>query len=199
VVAAALGRGEEVYRVSVLARGTALGATAAGGDDKVVHTAAELGDRLTMALAGTAAEEALLGGSSTTAAEDVARATALAREMVGLYGMSPAVGRVRVLARSGSYLDDGSAAFDAVGPRTLEAFDAEVRRLLTAAEAQARAIVEANRPALDALVARLNAEETLEGDELTALLATVVPAPHPGSNGSSPKRVRATVRAGTAG
>jgi cell division protease FtsH len=195
VVAAALGHGDEVYRVSVLARGRGLGATAAAGDDKVVHTAAELGDRLTMALAGTAAEEAVLGQASTTAAEDVGRATALAREMVGLYGMSETVGRVRVLARAGSYLDDGSAAFDAVGPRTLEAFDAEVRRLLGDAEARARAIVDANRPALDALVDRLGTAETLEGDELAALLARVVPAPHPGSNGSGAKRARARVGA----
>jgi cell division protease FtsH len=191
VVAAALGHADEVHRVSVVARGRALGTTALDADDRALHTQGELADRLVMALAGTAAEEALLGSTSTTAADDVERASALAREMVGLYGMSPAVGRVRVLNRTSTYLGDGAVSFEAVSARTVEAFDAEVRRLLEAAEARARAILADNELALDALVERLRAEETLEGEALSELLAPVVPAPPSSTNGSSAKRARA--------
>jgi cell division protease FtsH len=191
VVAAAVGHGGEVHRVSVVARGRALGTTALGGDEKVLHTAAEMADRLTMALAGTAAEEAILGSTSTTAADDVEQATAIAREMVGLYGMSAAVGRIKVLSRTVGYLGDDGVVLEAVSGRTVELFDTEVRRLIDTAEARARAILSDNRAALDALVARLEVDETLEGEALGPLLASVVPAPPVAANGSGRKRARA--------
>jgi cell division protease FtsH len=165
-----------------------------GGDDRVLHTAAELTDQLTVALAGTAAEDAYLGSTSTTAEDDIDRATALARQMVGLYGMSAAVGRVKILSRSLSYLGDDGVSLEAVSGRTVETFDAEVRRLIDAAEARAKAILEDNRSVLDALVTRLEVDETLEDEALATLLAPVVPAPPASTNGSS-KRKRAAAGA----
>jgi cell division protease FtsH len=188
VVATALGLGSEVHRVSVVARGRALGTTALGGDDKALHTTADLEARLTMALAGTAAEDAILGSVSTTAEDDVERATAVARQMVGLYGMSAAVGRVRILSRSSNYLGDDGVSFEAVSARTVEAFDAEVRRLIDTAEARAKAILSDNRAQVETLVNRLEADETLEGATLGQLLATVVPAPPAVTNGSATRK-----------
>ncbi len=174
LVATALGHGQEVRRVSVVSPGGSPGATAMGSDDGVPYTPAEMADRLVMALAGAAAEEAVLGSVSTTAEDDIGRATALARLMVGRCGMSEAVGRVRVLARSGSGPDDGDLSLEPVSAATVEAFDAEVRRLIQTAEARAKAILEDNRPHLDAMVARLETEETLERDALAQVLSLVV-------------------------
>jgi cell division protease FtsH len=177
----------------VVARGRGLGASAVATDgDRALLTVAEMQAQLTMAMGGVAAEDTRLGSTSTTAEDDIERATNLARQMVGLYGMSETVGRVRVLSRAATYLGDDGTSLDTVSARTVEAFDAEVRRLLAAAEARARAIVADNSAHLDALVERLQAEETLEGDALASLLARVVPVPLAGANGSAGTDTRAT-------
>jgi len=196
VVATALGHGQEVQRVSVVSPGGAPGATAMG-DDGAPHTPAEMADRLVMTLAGAAAEDAVLGSVSTAAEADIGRATGIARQMVGRFGMSETVGWIRVLSSSDDRAGDDGLSFEPVSPATVEAFDREVRRLIETAEARAKAILNDNRSHLDAMVARLETDETLERDALAQLLGLVVAAPPVDtSNGSpAPKRRRPVSRA----
>ncbi|HEV3498204.1 MAG TPA: AAA family ATPase, partial [Actinomycetes bacterium] len=151
-VAAAAGRAADVARVSVVARGRGLGAASVTGDSALA-TAGELEAKLRIALGGIAAEVMELGESSTTAADDLSLATATAREMVGTYGMSAALGRLRLMSQSGGYLGENTATIDGVSDATLASFDDEVRRLLAAAEAQATEALDDNHELLTSLVA----------------------------------------------
>ena len=108
--------------------------------------------------------------------------------MVGTYGMSAALGRLRLMSTSGGYLGQGTAVIDDVSDATLAGFDDEVRRLLAAAEAQATATLEDNAELLEHLAARLEEVETLEGEELDAFLGLAVASPSPMTNGSGAAR-----------
>src|SRR3954447_23319059 len=176
VAAAAVARADEIHRLSILARGRGLGLVSVRlASDSVLFTADELFDELVVSLGGLAAEELMLGSPSTGAEQDLEHATQIARELVGRYGMSERLGRVRLLTHDADeYLGGGAALMD-VSERTHEAFDEEVRRLLDEAETRARAVVGANREALDGLVATLLERETLEGAALASALSGVRP------------------------
>jgi cell division protease FtsH len=172
VVAAAHGMRDEVHRVSILARGRGLGLTSVRLEsDAVLHTPTDLAAQLVVAFGGLAAEEVVLGESSTGAEQDIEHSTHLARQLVGRYGMSERLGRVRLLASEADEYLGITAGLAAMSEHTHEEFDAEVRRLLDHAEEQARATVEAHRAVLDNLVERLLERETLEGEALTEALA----------------------------
>jgi cell division protease FtsH len=174
IAAAAMDRGDDVHRLSILTRGRGIGLTSVRLDsDSVLFTADDLVAQLVVGFGGLAAEMVVLGSPSTGAEQDLEHATQLARELVGRYGMSERLGRVRLLAHDADEYLDGSVALAAMSERTHEAFDEEVRRLLDDAERQAKAVVEANREVLDGLVATLLERETLEGEALTGLLAGV--------------------------
>src|SRR5204863_80418 len=137
--AAARGHLEEVHRVTILARGRGLGLTSVRMDsDAVLHTAQDLFGQLVIAFGGLAAEEEVLGESSTGAEQDLEHATELARELVGRYGMSERLGRVRLLARDPDEFLGAAAGLNAMSEKTHQTFDEEVRRLLDEAEKRAR-------------------------------------------------------------
>jgi cell division protease FtsH len=191
VVATALGRGDDVHRVSILARGAGVAQTSMGGDgDRVLLTDTEIEDRLAIAMAGVAAEAAICGRPSTTAEDDISQATALAKQMVGLYGMSPGIGPVSVLNRNGGFLG-GGAHLEAVAEQTLEIFDTEVRRLIEAAKDKAAEVLAGRRPALEAIATRLQEDESLEGTVLKELLGGVA-AWQPAANGQTTATLPAT-------
>ena len=181
LVGAAGGQAEEIQRVSIVARGQGLGATAAGGDgDRVLLTSQECQAKLATAMAGIAAETLIFDDSSTTAADDIQRASTLAKEMVGVYGMSAALGPVRLLNHYEGFLD-GQSTMEDISEHTLAAFDQEVKTLVSAAQQQATHLLQHNRHTLNEMAELLQQQETLEGPELVELLATVSPA-----NGSLP-------------
>ncbi len=175
VVASALGRRSDLHRISILAQGAGLAKTSLGGDgDRVLLTDTDIQDRLAIMMAGSAAEAGTFGRTSTIAEDDISQATGLAKEMVGLYGMSAGLGPVRVLHRYGGFLGNGSS-MEAVAEQTIQAFDVEVRRLVEAARDRASQLLKDRLPALNALVAALEEEETLEGAALEELLDAVAP------------------------
>jgi cell division protease FtsH len=176
VVGAALSGIDDVHRVSVLARGRTVAATSLTSEEGVRPTAA-LQHRLATLLAGVAAERLVLGEVSTGGEGDLEEATELARDMVARYGMSDALGPVRLLASSTQgFLGDAPPIAD-LAPGTREALDAEVRRLLVEADAAAAEILARHRAVVDALVARLLVEEHVEGAELGEILDPVVNPP----------------------
>ena len=176
VVAAALGRTTALQKVSIIARGRGLGHLALLGEDKTVLTRDDMTARVTVAMAGFAAEEMVYGQPSTGSEQDVERATDTARDIAGRYGMSTRVGPVRILGTDREVFlgRDYLQARDVSQP-TLEHLDAEVRRIVEEEKDAARSILTSNRAALEELGEALVAEETVQGTKLHLILRQVHP------------------------
>jgi cell division protease FtsH len=174
VVAAALGRAGSIERVSIVARGRGIGHLAMLANESLFATRSEMESLIAIAIGGAAAEEMALGESSTGAEADLVRATDTARDIAGRYGMSPRLGRVRVLHEQREvFLGRDYLQTRDVSQPTLEHLDAEVRRIVEEQEALARTILGANRRAFAALAQALDAEETVQGPPLADMLAQV--------------------------
>lgn len=175
VVAAGLGVGAEIPKVSIVARGSGLGHLAVLGEDRALLTRDDLQDRIVVALAGIAAEEMVFGHPSSGSEHDLERATAAARDMAGRFGMSPRLGRARVLQDRGDvFLGRDYLVAGDVSQPTLEHLDVEVRRILAEQEQVARQILYANRTALQSLAAELTRNETVHGAGLDHILSGVL-------------------------
>jgi cell division protease FtsH len=176
VVAAALGRHEDLHRVTVLSRGRTVAAATFGDSEATLLTRSSLHAQLVATLGGIAAEELVLGEGSTGAEQDLEHATGLARDMVTRYGMSDVVGPLRLQVKAGEgYLGDDSQLVD-LSDATQREVEGAIRALVEQARTEATAILRAHRAELDGLAARLDAEETLEGEVLEAALAPLMAA-----------------------
>ena len=176
VVAAALGRHEDVHRVTVLSRGRTVAAATFADTEATLLTKSALHAQLVATLGGIAAEELVLGEGSTGGEQDLEHATDLARDMVTRYGMSEEVGPVRLQVKAGEgYLGDDSALVD-LSPETQRDVEDAVRRLITSAQDEATQVLRDHRGELDSLALRLNDEETLEGEVLEEALAPLLSA-----------------------
>ena len=157
---------DPVRTVSIVPRGRALGVTLQRPEaDRYGYSATYLRGRLVGALGGRAAEELIYGDLTTGAESDLEQVTQLARQMVGRWGMSRAVGPVSVLPRP----DDEQRLVpggDGAAPHTLELVDKEVRRLVDEAYEQALTLLDGNREGLDALAHALLERETLDREEI---------------------------------
>jgi cell division protease FtsH len=155
---------DPVRKISIIPRGHALGVTFQSPEaDRYGYSASYLVGRIAGALGGRAAEQLIYGEVSTGAESDLEQATRIARQMVGRWGMSPAIGPVSVLPGPGQELPFG---FDAngPGPATQELLDAEVRRLLDEAAKHAEQVLSEHRAKLDSLVEALLETETLDAE-----------------------------------
>ncbi|HYT38678.1 MAG TPA: cell division protein FtsH, partial [Acidimicrobiia bacterium] len=164
VVALVLPEAHDPVQVTIVPRGAAGGVTWMGGDDASFLTGSEARGRLAVSLAGRAAEEILLDGDFTQgASSDIANATALAQRMVAEWGMS-------------------GLGLAAVGPEhagsgLVERVHAEADGLLGDALARSRTLLASHRPLLEAVVADLLADETVDLDRLRELRNSVEAAP----------------------
>jgi cell division protease FtsH len=158
---------DPVRKVSIIPRGLALGVTfAAPESDRFNYSEAEIHAKIKVALGGRAAEEVVFGEISTGAESDIEQLTGIARQMVGRWGMSDAVGPVAVLPRDGSGpLLPGAAE---ASPETQRLVDEEVRRIVGAAHDDVVALLTQNRDKLDALAQALLEHETLDEDDAYA-------------------------------
>jgi cell division protease FtsH len=212
LVAAALRNTDPVHKVTILPRGRALGYTMVLPDeDKYSTTRNEMLDQLAYMLGGRVAEELVFHDPTTGAANDIEKATQVARAMVMQYGMSERVGAIRLgqenqevfLGRDMGHIRDYSEGI-------AEIVDEEVRRLIENAHDEAWEILVENRDVLDALVLQLLERETLDKAEVAAIFTPVQKLPqrpvwlssdrrpvsdrppvsspkgHSGANGSSP-------------
>jgi cell division protease FtsH len=189
LLAAATGHADDVDRVSIVARGRGLGSVTLGRDrDAVVLSRSQLRAQLVASVGGTAAEQLCCGETSTGAEHDLARASDLARDLVGRYGMSERLGPVRLVGPSVDSFLGASAPLRELSPAVHEQFDAEVRSLVEGALDDAELLLVQHRDLLDELAERLLEEETLEGAPLRALLAPVAGALRsgPAANGRRP-------------
>jgi cell division protease FtsH len=177
VVAAALRDAAAVERVSIARRGLGLGHAALLRDDRVLLRKSEMVDQMAVAISGKSAEEVFFGEASTGAEADIEKATEIAREMAGRYGMTDGIGPVRVVAKDSEvFLGRDMAAMQMVAPATLTQLDLEIRGLIEAAEVRARDLVLAHREVVADLANALVAAETVEGPALAPYLERVVDA-----------------------
>jgi cell division protease FtsH len=158
---------DPVRKVSIIPRGLALGVTfAAPESDRFNYREPEIEAKIKVALGGRAAEEVVFGETSTGAESDIQQLTEIARQMVGRWGMSQAIGPIAVLPRDGvGPLLPGAAESS---PDTQKLVDDEVRRIVEEAHREVVALIQANRDKLDSLAKALLEHETLDEDDVYA-------------------------------
>ena len=132
-------------------------------DDQFLLTRSELFDRIKGMLGGRASEELTFGEVSTGAENDLEHATALARHMVCLYGMSQSVGLMHCGQRPGQFLPmmDESMSRDC-SEETAHQIDQEVKGLLDSAYREAHDLLEQHRDKLEKISETLIQRETLD-------------------------------------
>jgi cell division protease FtsH len=157
---------DPVRKVSIIPRGVALGVTFSAPDaDRFNYTTEDLEAKVMVALGGRVAEQIAFGDITTGAEGDIDQVTALARHMVGRWGMSEKIGMLAVLPRDG----DSLFSSDGFSQRTREMMDDEVRRIVGDAHAKVVALLNAERGRLDAMADALLEKETLDEDEAYAV------------------------------
>jgi cell division protease FtsH len=129
-----------------------------------------------VAVAGRVAEELVYGTITTGAESDIQQLTAIARQMVGRWGMSETIGLVAVLPVDGR--GPLSLGASETSQATQQLVDDEVRRLIDDAHRQVTELLGAHRPQLDALTQALLEAETLDG--IDAYQAAGLPMQLPG-------------------
>jgi cell division protease FtsH len=155
---------DPVRKVSIIPRGMALGVTfAAPESDRFSYDEQYLKAKIRVALGGRAADELVFGERTTGAEADIQQLTEIARQMVGRWGMSEAIGPIAVLPQDGRtpFLPPGSEGAE----QTQELVDQEVRRIVDEAHDEVLELLRQNRGKLDALADALLEKETLEEDE----------------------------------
>ncbi|MBX3638773.1 MAG: ATP-dependent zinc metalloprotease FtsH, partial [Rubrivivax sp.] len=175
LLALALPGGEAVHKVSIIPRGVgALGYTIQRPtEDRFLMTREELQRKMMVLLGGRAAEKLVFGHLSTGAADDLARVTDIAREMVTRYGMAEELGHVAYEAPQPRYLDLPGLQPGGVqaGPETQQRIDEAVRRFVGEAFDGAFALLQQQRALLERCARELLARETLDEAALARLTA----------------------------
>ncbi|MFX0538482.1 ATP-dependent zinc metalloprotease FtsH [Ornithinimicrobium sp. Y1847] len=175
LVAAAMNHTDPVSKVTILPRGRALGYTMVlPADDKYSTTRNELLDQLAYALGGRVAEEMVFHDPTTGAANDIEKATGLARKMVTQFGMSERVGAVKLGSAGGEVFLGRDMGHERDYSENLAGVvDQEVRRLIEAAHDEAWHALNDNRDILDALVLELLEKETLNAEAIAEVFKDV--------------------------
>jgi len=171
IVGHVLPNADPIHKVSIIARGKALGFTLALPEkDKILRAQSELEDEMTMLLGGRIAEEIIFGDPTTGAHNDLARVTQIARSMVTEYGMSSELGYQRFGAATGESYNPGTSQnySDVIANK----IDAEVRSLVDRAAIEAREILTLHRPLLDQMAEALIETETLNKANLDEMFAS---------------------------
>jgi cell division protease FtsH len=173
LVAQLLPNTDPIHKVSIIptAKG-ALGYTMQmPEEDQYLLGQSALEDRLAVLLGGRSAELLIVGEASTGAANDLERATELARRMVTEFGMAEALGPVRYAPQAGAgYLGRMAGVRPELSPETASAVDHETRRLVEAAQAQALGLLRENEGLLHAVAETLLEQETISGDEIARIV-----------------------------
>ena len=169
LVAAAMPGNDPVQKVTILPRGRALGYTMVMPDaDKYSQTRGELLDQLAYMLGGRAAEELVFHDPTTGAANDIEKATRVARAMVTQYGMSEKIGAVKLGGGDSEPFMGmrGTDSTEAYSQTMAAVIDAEVAELIHTAHQEAFDVLVENRDVLDELVRELFRKETLNKQEV---------------------------------
>ncbi len=173
LVAMSLPGGEVVHKVSIIPRGIgSLGYTIQRPtEDRYLMTRAELENKMAVLMGGRAAESLVFGALSTGAADDLAKASDIARSMATRYAMVDSLGQVALEDAPQNLLGTPVPAQRNYSEQTAREIDCAVRELMTGAFERARSILQQRRATLDLGAARLLRQETLSEAELREIFA----------------------------
>jgi cell division protease FtsH len=165
---------DPVRKVSIIPRTMSLGVTISSPDsERTNYDVDYLTGRIKVALGGRVAEELVYGSISAGAESDIQQLTGIARQMVGRWGMSEAIGPIAVIPSEGQ--GPLLPGVSEVSEATQELIDREVRRIV---EEQYEAVVRLltdNREKLDSLTMKLLDAETLDMDDAYTAAGLVAP------------------------
>lgn len=169
--------GSKVAKISIVPRGmSALGYTLQlPTEERFLNSREDLEGQIATLLGGRSAEEIVFGKITTGAANDLQRATDIAEQMVGTYGMSDTLGPLAYDKQGGGrFLGGGNNPRRTVSDATAQAIDREVRALVDNAHDQALAILRQNMALLETIAQKILEKEVIEGDDLKEMLAASV-------------------------
>jgi cell division protease FtsH len=163
---------DPIHKISIISRGRALGYTLAlPVEDKFLSARGEMLDEIAMMLGGRVAEAITMGDITTGASNDIERATKLARQMVTQYGMSEKLGPMTLgEGQHEVFLGRDFSATPNYSQEIAFEIDKEVRRLIDEGYEVAYRILTERRELLDLMAEVLVERETVDKDQLEALL-----------------------------
>ncbi len=177
VVQRVLPKCDPVTKVTIVARGMALGYTMSlPQEDRYLHSKTEFEDKIAGMLGGNVSEQLVFGDTTTGSSNDLEKATSVARAMVTQYGMSEKLGPLtfgkkeemiflgREISEQRNYSDEVAAKIDS-----------EVRQIIDRAYDRAKDVLTTHRAVLDKLADVLIEKETIESEEFESLFEGVVP------------------------
>jgi cell division protease FtsH len=188
VVAAALPGNDPVHKITILPRGRALGYTMVLPDQEKYSTRrSQMLNQIAYMLGGRAAEELIFHDPTTGAANDIEKATAVARAMVMQFGMTERLGAIRYGQEQGEvFLGRDMGHIRDYSEDVAAAIDEEVRSFIETAHQEAYEVLVANRDVLDALVLELLEKETLDKAQIDAIFESLrLREPRPAWTGSA--------------
>ncbi|MFZ9749928.1 MAG: ATP-dependent metallopeptidase FtsH/Yme1/Tma family protein, partial [Vulcanococcus sp.] len=169
--------GSKVAKISIVPRGmAALGYTLQlPTEERFLNSKEDLEGQIATLLGGRSAEEIVFGEVTTGAANDLQRATDIAEQMVGTYGMSTVLGPLAYDKQGGSrFLGGANNPRRVVSDATAQAIDKEVRTLVDRAHERALSILRHNRELMESISQQILEKEVIEGDDLKNLLSSSV-------------------------
>ncbi|MDP2181731.1 MAG: ATP-dependent zinc metalloprotease FtsH [Actinomycetota bacterium] len=163
---------DPVHKISIIARGQALGYTLSlPSEDRFLNSRSQMLDNIAMMLGGRVAEEIAIGDITTGASNDIERATKAAKQMVTRYGMSEKLGpQTFGDANHEVFLGRDFSANADYSPEIAFEIDKEIRRLIDEGFDKAHTILTERREQLDLMARVLIERETVDKEELEALL-----------------------------
>lgn len=165
---------DPVHKVTIIPRGRALGLTQSLPiDERHTHTREYLLDQITLLMGGRVAEEFITGQDiSTGAANDIEKATHIARSMVCEWGMSELMGPLSYGQKEQPiFIGKEIARHKDYSEKTAEMIDVEIRKIVDTGLARARSVLKKHRRVLDELVKTLLDKEVLDAAELQQLMS----------------------------
>ncbi|BBL85818.1 cell division protein (chromatophore) [Paulinella micropora] len=169
--------GSKVAKISIIPRGmSALGYTLQlPTEERFLNSKEDLEGQIATLLGGRSAEEIIFGAITTGASNDLQRATDIAEQMIGTYGMSETLGPLAYDKQGGGrFLGGNQNMRREVSDATAQAIDKEVRNLIDRGHAKAREILNTNRHLLESIAQQILEKEVIEGDDLKNLLSQCV-------------------------
>ena len=166
VVIHALPHHDPVHQITIVPRGQSGGMTIfLPEEDRSYRSKSFMTEQIVSLLGGRAAEEMMLGDISTGASSDIQRATAIARKMVGTYGMSEKLGNVAFDTGSDEvFIGKSMGHARPYSERTAAEMDTEIRAIIDSAYDRCRTILAESKPQLEAVAAYLLEHETMDAE-----------------------------------
>lgn len=189
VVAKLLPKSDPVHKVTIIPRGRALGLTMQlPEEDRYAYDRDYLLNRIAILFGGRIAEELFMHQMTTGASNDFERATQMARDMVTRYGMSDRLGPMVYGENEGEvFLGRSITTHKNLSEATLQQVDQEIRRVIDEQYGLARQLLQDNSDKVEAMAAALLEWETIDAEQINAIMAGEVPVPPASAAGKKPE------------